>query len=118
MGAAAICEQMIPLGPGLRGLARTIDDDEAIAELGCRRGGLLVEGTPESGEIGRKRGRQFQLAAIGYEDSVRRLREDAAGRSPDITRLGKHERLRPPLCDIVGPGAIVTPFFLERCRRR
>src|SRR5215470_11362091 len=102
MGATAIREQMIPLGPRLRGLARTIDDDDAIAELRCGCGGLLVEGTPESREIGRKRGGQFQFAAIGYEDSVRRFREDAAGRSPDIPRLGKGERLRPPLCDIVG----------------
>ena len=118
MRTAAVLEQVIPLRPRLQRLPVLVDDDDAVAEFGSGRRGLLVEGAPGAGEIVRELGRQLQLAAVGDEDAVRRLGEDPARRSPDVSGLGESKRLRPPLHDIVGSGAIVTAFFLEQRGRR
>ena len=55
MWTAAVREQVVPLRPGLDGLAVAIDDDDAIAEFGRGRGRLFVERSPESREARRQR---------------------------------------------------------------
>src|SRR5438309_3980195 len=114
MRAAAVLEEVIPLRPRLHRLPVLVDDDDAVAEFGSGRRRLLVEGAPGAGEIVRELRRQLQLAAVRDEDPVRRLRENAARRSPDVSGLGEPERLWPSLHDVVRSGAIVADFFMEQ----
>src|SRR5438094_8090010 len=93
--SSSILEELVPLRPRLDYLAGCVNHDDAVAKLWscCRR--LLAERTPEAVKIVRQLFRQLQLAAVRDEDSVRRLREDAAGRAPDVSLFGHRPRTRP-----------------------
>src|SRR3954463_5912156 len=112
MRTTSVLEEVVPLRPRLDRLPVAVDDDDAVAEFGSGRSRLLAERTPEAGEAVGQRGRQLQLAAIGDEDPVRALGEDAAGRTPDVSGLGQRERLRPARHDVVRAGTVVAAFFL------
>ena len=88
---AAILEELVPLCPRLGHLAGRVDDDDAVAKLGRWRGRLLAGRAPEACKIVGQFFRKLQLAPVRDEDSVRRLREDAAGRTPDVSRFGHRQ---------------------------
>src|SRR5213593_611187 len=88
MRPASILEEFVPLRPRLDHLTGCIDDNNAVAKLGCCRRCLLAERTPVPVKIIWQFFRQLQLAAVGDKNSVRGLREDAAGGTPDISGFG------------------------------
>src|SRR5438034_6443531 len=110
---SSILEELVPLRPRLDYLAGCVNHDDAVAKFWscCRR--LLAERAPEAVKIVGQLFRKFQLAAVGDEDSVRRLREDAAGRAPDVSGFSHGQRQGPFLGHTVLPGHVSTALLLH-----
>ena len=103
VGAVGALEERVPLRPRLGHVAVAVDDEDAVAPhplafLGLH--GVDADGPDEAGEAGGQRIGQPHLAALGDEDAVRRLGEDAGVRAP--REAGLRERLQPPVDDVVG----------------
>src|SRR5262249_13559577 len=81
MRSAPILEEFVPLRPRLEDFSSRIDDNDAVAKLGSYPRRLLADRAPETVKIVGQFFRQFQLAAVCNEDAIRRLGEDAAGRT-------------------------------------
>ena len=105
-------EDLVVLRPRLHHAAVAIDDDDAVLPFPLLRAGRLA--LERHAEL--RACRQRKHAALDDPHPVRRLREDAARRSPRVT-LGARNRLRPVLDDFVRPEFVLAAFFLHQGRR-
>src|ERR1700730_6882530 len=113
--SAAILEKMIPLRPCLDQLAVGIDNGDAVLEHGRQACGRQPKGARETIEIARQFVRQLQLAAVSDKDSVGRLSENPAGRSPNVSFVWQW--VGPALNRFVRTGAVVSAFLLAESGR-
>src|SRR5207247_7454690 len=104
MRSAPILEEFVPLRPRLDDFSSRIDDNDAVAKLGSYACRLLADRAPEAIKIVGQFFRQLQLAAVCNEDAIRRLGEDAACRTPDVSGFGHGQRQGPFLGHTVRPG--------------